>query len=82
MRIHNRGLKARSMNRPPKSRIHFSPCLTGGKFYTSIFVNTPSYSPFGETILAQDIDNSGWVNHNIHTFSSKPILGGSFNRCM
>ena len=33
------------------------------------------YDAFGKTINATDVDNSGWVNHNIHGFSSKPSFG-------
>jgi RHS repeat-associated protein len=33
------------------------------------------YDAFGKTINAADVDNSGWVNHNIHGFSSKPSFG-------
>ena len=32
------------------------------------------YSPFGETILSQDLDNSGWNQKNIHRFSTKPEI--------
>jgi RHS repeat-associated protein len=33
------------------------------------------YDAFGKTIDATDVDNSGWVNHNIHGFSSKASFG-------
>ena len=33
------------------------------------------YDSFGNTISATDNDASGWVNHNIHGFSTKPTFG-------
>ena len=33
------------------------------------------YDAFGKVLSATDVDNSGWVNHNIHGFSSKPSFG-------
>jgi RHS repeat-associated protein len=33
------------------------------------------YDAFGKVLNATDVDNSGWVNHNIHGFSSKPSFG-------
>jgi RHS repeat-associated protein len=33
------------------------------------------YDAFGNTLSATDVDSSGWVNHNIHRFSSKPSFG-------
>jgi RHS repeat-associated protein len=33
------------------------------------------YDAFGKVLNATDVDNSGWVNHNIHGFSSKPRFG-------
>jgi RHS repeat-associated protein len=33
------------------------------------------YDAFGKVLSATDVDASGWVNHNIHGFSSKPSFG-------
>ena len=33
------------------------------------------YDAFGKVLSATDVDNTGWVNHNIHGFSSKPSFG-------
>jgi RHS repeat-associated protein len=33
------------------------------------------YDAFGNTLSATDVDNTGWVNHNLHRFSSKPAIG-------
>ena len=35
------------------------------------------YDAFGKVLSATDVDASGWVNHNIHGFSSKPTFGGT-----
>ena len=35
------------------------------------------YSPFGELIASEDLDNSGWNNRNIHRFSTKPEVTGT-----
>jgi RHS repeat-associated protein len=35
------------------------------------------YDAFGNTLSATDVDNTGWVNHNIHRFSSKPSFGNT-----
>lgn len=35
------------------------------------------YDAFGNTLSATDVDSSGWVNHNIHRFSTKPTLGNT-----
>jgi RHS repeat-associated protein len=36
---------------------------------------TYQYDAFGNTLNATDNDASGWVNHNIHGFSTKPTFG-------
>jgi RHS repeat-associated protein len=35
------------------------------------------YSPFGELIASEDLDNSGWNDRNIHRFSTKPEVTGT-----
>ena len=35
------------------------------------------YDAFGNTLSATDVDNTGWVNHNIHRFSTKPTFGNT-----
>ena len=36
---------------------------------------TYQYDAFGNTLSPTDHDGSGWVNHNIHGFSTKPTFG-------